>query len=34
MSVMPIRYCADVAAATRFYRAIGLEVGSRSRPGA
>ena len=26
MNVMPIRYCADVAAATRFYRAIGLEV--------
>jgi catechol 2,3-dioxygenase-like lactoylglutathione lyase family enzyme len=34
MNVMPIRYCADVAAATRFYRAVGLEVGSRSRPGA
>lgn len=33
MRVMPIRYCADVDAAMRFYRAIGLEVGSKSRPG-
>ena len=34
MRVVPIRYSADVPAATRFYRAIGLEVGSASRPGA
>jgi catechol 2,3-dioxygenase-like lactoylglutathione lyase family enzyme len=33
MRIMPIRYCSDVEAATRFYTAIGLEVGSRSRPG-
>lgn len=33
MKVVPIRYCSDVAAATRFYRAIGLDLGSTSRPG-
>jgi catechol 2,3-dioxygenase-like lactoylglutathione lyase family enzyme len=30
---MPIRYTTDVAAMTRFYEALGLEVGSVSRPG-
>jgi hypothetical protein len=34
MRVVPIRYSADVAAATRFYEALGLRVGSVSRPGA
>jgi catechol 2,3-dioxygenase-like lactoylglutathione lyase family enzyme len=34
MRVMPIRYSADVEASVRFYRALGLEVGARSRPGA
>lgn len=34
MRVVPIRYTADVGAAVRFYRALGLEVGARSRPGA
>jgi catechol 2,3-dioxygenase-like lactoylglutathione lyase family enzyme len=34
MIVVPIRYSADVDAAVRFYRALGLEVGARSRPGA
>lgn len=33
MKVVPIRYCSDVVAATRFYRAIGLDLGSTSRPG-
>ncbi len=33
MKVMPIRYSSDVAAATRFYKALGLRVGSVSRPG-
>ena len=33
MRVMPIRYCADVAASIRFYRALGLELGSATRPG-
>lgn len=33
MKVVPIRYCADVAVATRFYEAIGLRVGAASRPG-
>jgi catechol 2,3-dioxygenase-like lactoylglutathione lyase family enzyme len=33
MRVLPIRYCADVAASTRFYRALGLELGSATRPG-
>jgi catechol 2,3-dioxygenase-like lactoylglutathione lyase family enzyme len=33
MRITPIRYCSDVEAATRFYTAIGLEIGSRSRPG-
>ncbi|WP_244162379.1 VOC family protein [Amycolatopsis regifaucium] len=30
---MPIRYSSDVAAMTRFYEALGLRVGSTSRPG-
>ncbi|GIJ54045.1 VOC family protein [Virgisporangium aurantiacum] len=34
MRVVPIRYTTDVDAALRFYRAVGLEVGARSRPGA
>lgn len=33
MKIVPIRYCADVPATVRFYRALGLELGSRSRPG-
>ena len=33
MKLMPIRYCADVAASTRFYEALGLTAGSRSRSG-
>lgn len=33
MRVVPIRYCADMAAATRFYRALGLELGDVTRPG-
>ena len=33
MKVMPIRYSADVPAAVRFYRALGLAAGSSSRPG-
>jgi catechol 2,3-dioxygenase-like lactoylglutathione lyase family enzyme len=33
MRVLPIRYCADVAESTRFYRALGLELGSATRPG-
>ncbi|MFC3451303.1 VOC family protein [Amycolatopsis speibonae] len=33
MKVMPIRYSSDVAAMTRFYEALGLRVGSVSRPG-
>ncbi|KZB85381.1 hypothetical protein AVL48_30960 [Amycolatopsis regifaucium] len=33
MRVMPIRYSSDVAAMTRFYEALGLRVGSTSRPG-
>ena len=33
MRVLPIRYCADVAASTRFYRALGLELGASTRPG-
>ena len=33
MKVMPIRYSADVEASVRFYRALGLELGDRSRPG-
>lgn len=34
MKVVPIRYSANVAAAVRFYRVLGLEIGSVSRPGA
>lgn len=34
MKVVPIRYSADVAASVRFYRALGLDLGSVSRPGA
>jgi hypothetical protein len=34
MRVVPIRYSADVGAAVRFYRALGLDVGPMSRPGA
>ncbi|TNC21540.1 VOC family protein [Amycolatopsis alkalitolerans] len=34
MRVVPIRYTDDVAAMTRFYRALGLEPGPVSRPGA
>ena len=33
MRLLPIRYCADVAASTRFYRALGLELGAATRPG-
>ncbi len=33
MKLMPIRYCADVAASTRFYGALGLPVGPASRSG-
>jgi catechol 2,3-dioxygenase-like lactoylglutathione lyase family enzyme len=33
MKVMPIRYVADVAAATRFYAALGLVQGDSSRSG-
>lgn len=33
MKVMPIRYVCDVEAATRFYVALGLEVGARQRGG-
>lgn len=33
MRVLPIRYCADVEASTRFYRALGLELGAATRPG-
>jgi catechol 2,3-dioxygenase-like lactoylglutathione lyase family enzyme len=33
MRVLPIRYCADVAASTRFYRALGLDLGAATRPG-
>jgi catechol 2,3-dioxygenase-like lactoylglutathione lyase family enzyme len=33
MRVLPIRYCADVEASTRFYRALGLDVGSANRTG-
>jgi catechol 2,3-dioxygenase-like lactoylglutathione lyase family enzyme len=31
--VLPIRYCADIQASARFYRALGLELGSATRPG-
>ena len=34
MRVVPIRYTADVAAARRFYLALGLRAGAESRPGA
>jgi|HubBroStandDraft_4_1064222.scaffolds.fasta_scaffold110799_2 catechol 2,3-dioxygenase-like lactoylglutathione lyase family enzyme len=33
MKVMPIRYVADVTAATRFYAALGLVQGDSSRSG-
>jgi catechol 2,3-dioxygenase-like lactoylglutathione lyase family enzyme len=33
MRVLPIRYCTDVEASTRFYRALGLELGAATRPG-
>jgi hypothetical protein len=33
MRVVPIRYSADVGAAVRFYRALGLDAGPVSRPG-
>jgi catechol 2,3-dioxygenase-like lactoylglutathione lyase family enzyme len=33
MKVMPIRYVADMAAATRFYAALGLVQGDSSRSG-
>jgi catechol 2,3-dioxygenase-like lactoylglutathione lyase family enzyme len=33
MRVVPIRYSADVDTAVRFYQALGLDVGARSRPG-
>jgi catechol 2,3-dioxygenase-like lactoylglutathione lyase family enzyme len=33
MRVLPIRYCADVEASTRFYRALGLDVGAATRTG-
>jgi len=31
--LVPIRYCADVAAAVRFYEVLGLDRSSASRPG-
>lgn len=34
MRVVPIRYSADVAESVRFYRVLGLDLGSVSRPGA
>ena len=33
MRVLPIRYCGDIEASTRFYRALGLELGAATRPG-
>ena len=33
MRVLPIRYCVDIEASTRFYRTLGLELGSATRPG-
>lgn len=33
MRVLPIRYCVDIGASTRFYRALGLELGAATRPG-
>jgi catechol 2,3-dioxygenase-like lactoylglutathione lyase family enzyme len=33
MRVLPIRYCLDIEASTRFYRALGLELGAATRPG-
>ncbi|HZB51194.1 MAG TPA: VOC family protein [Mycobacteriales bacterium] len=33
MRVLPIRYCADMAASTRFYRALGLALGDATRTG-
>ena len=33
MKLVPIRYCADVAASARFYTALGLQMGSSSRSG-
>ena len=33
MRVLPIRYCVDIEASTRFYRALGLELGAATRPG-
>jgi catechol 2,3-dioxygenase-like lactoylglutathione lyase family enzyme len=33
MRVLPIRYCADMEASTRFYRTLGLGLGSATRPG-
>lgn len=33
MRVLPIRYCADVAASTGFYRALGLALGDATRTG-
>lgn len=33
MRVMPIRYCADVAASLAFYRALGLDPDATAAPG-
>jgi catechol 2,3-dioxygenase-like lactoylglutathione lyase family enzyme len=33
MRLLPIRYCADVEASTRFYTALGLDLGAATRPG-
>ena len=33
MRLLPIRYCADIDASTRFYRALGLAVGDATRTG-
>jgi len=33
MRVLPIRYCADMAASTRCLRALGLELGASTRRG-
>lgn len=34
MKVVPIRYTTNVAAAVRFYQALGLDLGPANRPGA
>lgn len=34
MKIVPLRYTTDVEASARFYRALGLDFGPTSRPGA